>query len=505
MNCAERLVEIFGSQAELARRLSVDRAVVSNWIKVGYVPARWAMEIEHLTAGEVSAVDVLNEAAARKPLKLKSRPEGEGLFGTPLQGNESMNSYAPSKRIHSFHPPQRTLMGPGPTEIHPRVLTTMSQPAIGYLDPIFVDMMEELKTLLRYVYQTKNALTFPISGPGSVGMEYCFVNMVAPGDKVVVCRNGVVGGRMSENGERCGGIPIIVDETWGDPVDPQKLEDALNKHPDVRVVAFVHAETSTGCQSDAKTLTEIAHKHDALVIVDAVTSLGGTPVLVDEWGIDAIYSASQKCLSCTPGLSPVSFSERVVDYVKARKDKIKSWFMDMNLLLGYWGATTRTYHHTAPTNSLFALHEALLLIREEGLENCWARHYRHHLALKAGLESLGLKYLVKEQYQLPQMNAVMCPEGVDEAAVRRTLLSEFGLEIGAGLGPLAGKIWRFGLMGYSCRADNVMLCLAALGSVMSDMGVSLHVGDAEAAAHAAYASQHARAAQAKKKAVSKAA
>jgi alanine-glyoxylate transaminase/serine-glyoxylate transaminase/serine-pyruvate transaminase len=246
------------------------------------------MEVEHLTGGEVSAVDVLNEASARKPLKLKSRPDGEGPLGASFLGNDIMNNYAPSKRIHSFHPPQRTLMGPGPTEIHPRVLTTMSQPAIGYLDPIFVDMMEELKTLLRYAYQTKNPLTFPISGPGSVGMEYCFVNMVAPGDKVIVCRNGVFGGRMIENVERCGGTPVIVEANWGDPVDPQKLEDALKKNPDARVVAFVHAETSTGCQSDAKTLIQIAHKYDALVIVDAVTSLGGTPVLVDEWGVDAI-------------------------------------------------------------------------------------------------------------------------------------------------------------------------------------------------------------------------
>jgi len=505
MNCVERLVEIFGSQAELARRLSVDRAVVSNWIKVGYVPSRWAMEIEHLTAGEVSAIEMLNEAAARKPLKLKSRPDGEGPLGTSFQGNDIMNNYAPSKRIHSFHPPQRTLMGPGPTEIHPRVLTTMSQPAIGYLDPVFVEMMEELKTLLRYAYQTKNPLTFPVSGPGSVGMEYCFVNLVAPGNKVVVCRNGVFGGRMIENVERCGGIPVVVEDAWGEPVDPNKVEEALKRNPDARVLAFVHAETSTGCQSDAKTLAQLAHRHDALVIMDTVTSLGGTPVLVDEWGIDAVYSASQKCLSCTPGLSPVSFSERVVEHVQARKDKIKSWFMDMNLLLGYWGATTRTYHHTAPTNSLFALHEALLLIREEGLENCWARHQRHHIALKAGLESMGLRFLVQEQYQLPQMNAVRCPENVDEAAVRRTLLTEFSLEIGAGLGPLAGRIWRFGLMGYSCRPDNVMLCLAALGSVLSDMNVPLHVGDAEAAAHAAYASLHAKAAQAKKKTTAKAA
>ena len=499
MNCAARLVSLFGSQAEVARRLRLDRAVVSNWVKCGYVPARWAMEVEALSSGQVSAVEVLNEANSRKPIRLKSRPDGESLFGSPLTGNDAMNDFAPVKRINSFHPPQRTLMGPGPTEIHPRVLTTMSQPAIGYLDPVFVEMMEELKTLLRYVYQTRNPLTFPISGPGSVGMEYCFVNLVAPGDKVVVCQNGVFGGRMKENVLRCGGTPIMVEDAWGEPVDPNKVEDALKKNRDARVVAFVHAETSTGVQSDAKRLIEIAHNHDALTIMDAVTSLGGSPVLADEWKVDAIYSASQKCLSCTPGLSPVSFSERVVEYVKARKDRIHSWFMDMNLLLGYWGSTTRTYHHTAPTNSLFALHEALLLLNEEGIENSWARHQRHHTALKAGLEAMGLKFLVKSEHQLPQMNAVTCPEGVDEAKVRRTLLTEFNLEIGAGLGPLAGKIWRFGLLGYSCRPDNVMLCLSALGSVLEDMGYPVHVGDAEAAAHAAYAAMHAKAAQAKAK------
>ena len=503
MNCAERLVALFGSQAEVARRLRLDRAVVSNWVKSGYVPARWAMEVEALTSGSIAAVEVLNEANTRKPLKLKSRPDGESLFGSSLPGKNAMSDYAPVKRITSFHPPQRTLMGPGPTEIHPRVLTTMSQPAIGYLDPVFVEMMEELKALLRYVYQTKNPLTFPVSGPGSVGMEYCFVNLVAPGDKVIVCRNGVFGGRMIENVERMGGIAVVVEDKWGEPVDPNKLEDALKKNRDARIVAFVHAETSTGVQSDARTLVEVAHRHDALTIVDAVTSLGGSPVLVDEWDIDAIYSASQKCISCTPGLSPVSFSERVVEYVKARKDKIHSWFMDMNLLLGYWGATTRTYHHTAPTNSLFGLHEALLLLYEEGIENCWARHQRHHVALKAGLEAMGLRFLVKPEHQLPQMNAVLCPEGVDEAKVRRTLLTEFNLEIGAGLGPLAGKIWRFGLLGYSCRPDNVMLCLSALGSVLEDMGYAVHVGDAEAAAHAAYAAMHAKAAQAKAKTRSK--
>lgn len=497
MNCAERLVSIFGSQAEVARRFRLDRAVVNNWVKSGYVPARWAMEVERATEGKVEAVEVLNEANARKPVRVKSRPDD--LFGSHLPRSDAMSDFAPARRIHSFHPPQRTLMGPGPSEINPRVMAAMSLPAIGYLDPVFVEMMEELKSLLRYAYQTKNALTFPVSGPGSVGMEYCFVNLVVPGDKVIVCRNGVFGGRMIENVERAGGTPIIVEDAWGEAVDPHKLEDALKKNPDARLVAFVHAETSTGVQSDAKSLVRIAHKYNALAIVDAVTSLGGTPVLVDEWNVDAIYSASQKCLSCTPGLSPVSFSDRVVEHVKARKDKIHSWFMDMNLLLGYWGATSRTYHHTAPTNSLYALHEALLILKEEGIENAWARHMRHHLALKAGLEAMGLEFLVKEEAQLPQMNAVFVPEAIKarEAEVRKTLLTEFNLEIGAGLGPLAGKIWRIGLMGYSCKPENVMLCLSALGSVLSDMGLPIHVGNAEAAAHSAYAALHAKAAQQK--------
>jgi alanine-glyoxylate transaminase/serine-glyoxylate transaminase/serine-pyruvate transaminase len=412
---------------------------------------------------------------------------------------------ASTKKIRSFHPPQRTLLGPGPSEINPRVMAAMSLPAIGYLDPVFVEMMEELKTLLRYAYQTNNALTFPVSGPGSVGMEYCFVNMVAPGDKVVVCRNGVFGGRMIENVERAGGVPVIVEDAWGEPCDPGKLEAALRKNRDARIVSFVHAETSTGVQSDAKTLAAVAHKHDALVIMDAVTSLAGTPVMADDWAIDAVYSASQKCLSCTPGLSPVSFNDRVVAHVKGRKDKIHSWFMDMNLLLGYWGATTRTYHHTAPTNSLYALHEALLLIKEEGLENCWARHQRHHLALKAGLEAMGLKFLVKEGARLPQMNAVHIPEAVRdrEAEVRKTLLNEFNLEIGAGLGPLAGKIWRVGIMGYSCKPENIMLCLSALGSVLQDMGLPIQVGEAEAAAHHAYAEIHAQEAKHARKKVAK--
>jgi alanine-glyoxylate transaminase/serine-glyoxylate transaminase/serine-pyruvate transaminase len=499
MNCAERLVSHFGSQAEVARALKLDRAVVSNWVKSGYIPARWAVEVEAVTEGAITALEVLNEATLRRPVRVKSRGEDDNKLAFATPGSDAMNAFLPTKRIQSFHPPQRTLMGPGPTEIHPRVLTTMSQPAIGYLDPVFVDMMEELKSLLRYVYQTKNPLTFPVSGPGSVGMEYCFVNMVAPGDKVIVMRNGVFGGRQLENVERCGGVAVVIDHEWGMPCDPQRLEDALKANPDTKIVSFVHAETSTGCLSDAKSLVEVAHKYGALTIVDAVTSLGGCPVLVDEWGVDAIYSASQKCLSCTPGLSPVSFSDRVVERVRQRKDKVHSWFMDMNLLSSYWGNTNRTYHHTAPTNSLFALHEALLLIREETLQDCWARHRRHHVALKAGLEAIGLKFLVAEECQIPQMNAVRVPEGVDEAEVRKRLLNEFNLEIGAGLGPLAGKIWRFGIMGYSCRPDNVMLCLSALGSVLQDMGYPVHVGEAEGAAHGAYAAMHAHAAQQKKR------
>jgi alanine-glyoxylate transaminase/serine-glyoxylate transaminase/serine-pyruvate transaminase len=398
---------------------------------------------------------------------------------------------ASHKKFTSFHPPRRTLMGPGPSDMHPRVQNALGQPVIGHLDPAFVGMMEELKDLLRYAFQTKNALTFPVSGPGSVGMETCFVNLVEPGEKVIVCRNGVFGGRLIENVERCGGIPVVVEDAWGEPVDPNKVEDALRANPDARALAFVHAETSTGAQSDAKTLVELSNRHGALSIVDAVTSLGGSPLLVDAWGIDAIYSGSQKCLSCTPGLSPVSFSERAVERVKTRKKKGQSWFMDLGLVLEYWNAPggKRTYHHTAPINALFGLHESLVLLHEEGLENAWARHQHHHRALKAGLEAMGLAYVVREDARLPQLNAVYVPDAINEADVRKHLLDDFHLEIGAGLGPLAGKIWRFGLMGYSCKIENVMLCLSALGSALADAGHPGELGRGEAAAHAVYASQ----------------
>ena len=384
---------------------------------------------------------------------------------------------------HSFVPPLRTLMGPGPSNVHPRILQAMAKPIIGHLDPAFVIMMEELKALLQYAFQTRNELTIPVSAPGSAGMETCFVNLIEPGDKVVVCQNGVFGGRMKENVERSGAKAIMVEDDWGKPVDPGKLEDTLKANPDAKIVAFVHAETSTGVLSDARLLCEIARRHDCLTIVDAVTSLGGTPVKVDEWKIDAIYSGTQKCLSCTPGLSPVSFSDRVVDVIKARKRPVQSWFLDLNLVMGYWGSgqAKRAYHHTAPINSLYALHEALVLLQEEGLENAWARHERNHRALRAGLEAMGLSFLVADECRLPQLNAVTIPEGVDEATVRGKLLSDYDLEIGAGLGALAGKVWRIGLMGHTSDLKNVMYCLGALEAVLMEMNAPIETGAITAA------------------------
>ena len=386
--------------------------------------------------------------------------------------------------ITPFHPPQRILMGPGPSDVSPRVLEALSRPTIGHLDPLFVLFMDEMKMLLKFAFQTDNELTMPVSAPGSAGMETCFVNLVEPGDKVIVCQNGVFAGRMKENVERCGGIAVMVQDEWGRAVDPQKLEDALKANPDAKIVAFVHAETSTGAQSDAKTLVEIAHKHNCLTIVDAVTSLGGTPLKVDEWNIDAIYSGTQKCLSCTPGLSPVSFSQRAQEKIKNRKTRVQSWFMDLNLVMGYWGgATKRAYHHTAPINALYGLHEALVMLQEEGLHNAWARHHNNHLALRAGLEAMGLNFVVPEAERLPQLNAISVPDGVDEAAVRSILLSDYHLEIGAGLGAMAGKVWRIGLMGHASNPRNVRLCLNALDDVLVRLKAPIKHGVAVDAAN----------------------
>ena len=383
----------------------------------------------------------------------------------------------------SFVPPIRTLMGPGPSDVHPRILNAMARPTIGHLDPQFVAMMDDMKSLLQYAFQTNNQLTIPVSAPGSAGMETCFVNLLEPGEKAVVCQNGVFGGRMKENVERIGAVPIMVEDTWGEPVDPNKLESTLKDHPDAKVVAFVHAETSTGVQSDAATLCDIAHRHDCLTIVDTVTSLGGTPVKVDEWGIDAVYSGTQKCLSCTPGLSPVSFNERAVEKIKNRNNKVQSWFLDLNLVMGYWGpGAKRAYHHTAPVNALYGLHEALVILQEEGLENAWARHVKNHEVLRAGIEAMGLELIVKSDYRLPQLNAVSVPAGVDEALVRKRLLDEYQLEIGAGLGALAGKIWRIGQMGYASNAKNILYCLGALDAVLTSLKAPINSGAAVKAA-----------------------
>jgi alanine-glyoxylate transaminase/serine-glyoxylate transaminase/serine-pyruvate transaminase len=381
--------------------------------------------------------------------------------------------------MKSFNPPIRTLMGPGPSDVHPRILEALSRPTIGHLDPVFVGMMEEIKALLQYAFKTENALTIPVSAPGSAGMETCFANLVEPGDKVIVCQNGVFGGRMKENVERCGGTPVMVQDEWGKAVDPHKVEDALKANPDACILAFVQAETSTGAQSDVKTLVDLAHRYDCLTIVDAVTSLGGTELRVDDWHVDAIYSGTQKCLSCAPGISPVSFNERALEKLKGRGTKVQSWFMDLNLVTAYWGGgQQRTYHHTAPVNALYGLHEALLMLREEGLEKAWERHRKNHLALRAGLEALGMEFIVAEADRLPQLNAVSIPEGLDDAVVRSRLLNEYNLEIGAGLGTLAGKVWRIGLMGHASRAENILLCVGALEAVLSGLGARVDTGNA---------------------------
>jgi alanine-glyoxylate transaminase / serine-glyoxylate transaminase / serine-pyruvate transaminase len=371
----------------------------------------------------------------------------------------------------SFNPPRRTLMGPGPSDVSARVLAAMARPTIGHLDPEFVRMMDELKTLLQNAFRTKNALTIPISAPGSAGMETCFVNLVEPGDKVIVCVNGVFGGRMRENVRRIGAEAILVEDKWGAPVDPNKLSEALAKHPDSKLVAFVHAETSTGARSDAQLLCRLARDYGCLSIVDAVTSLGGIPLEVDAWGADAVYSGSQKCLSCPPGISPVTLSERAVATIRKRNAPVQSWFLDLNLVMAYWGGEgARVYHHTAPVNALYGLHESLVMLEEEGLENSWERHAREHAALRAGVEAIGLGFVVDAPWRLPQLNSIVVPDGVVEADVRRVLLNEFDLEIGAGLGALAGKVWRVGLMGHSASRRNVLFFLSAMEAVLGRSG-----------------------------------
>ena len=387
----------------------------------------------------------------------------------------------------SFYPPHRTLLGPGPSDVNPRITSALARPTIGHLDPEFIRLMDETKALLQYAFRTNNELTLPISAPGSAGMEACFVNLIEAGDTVIICQNGVFGMRMQENVTRIGGTAVMVEDQWGHAIDLDKLQAAIDDNPTAKAIAFVHAETSTGVQSDAAAICALAAKHNMLSIVDTVTGLAGIEVDVDAWGADAVYSGTQKCLSCVPGLSPTTFSERAVSVLKNRNTPVQSWFLDMNLVLGYWGkGTKRSYHHTAPVNSLYALHEALIILQEEGLENSWARHQLNHNALKAGLESLGINFIVSESARLPQLNAVSIPDGIDEAALRAQLLNDYNIEIGAGLGQLAGKVWRIGLMGFSSNPSNVRALLGAMEACLISQGLALETGKAQLAANSIY-------------------
>ncbi len=382
--------------------------------------------------------------------------------------------------FRDIDPGQRVLMGPGPSDVPPRVLQAMASPCIGHLDPTFLSLMNETQKLLRFLFQTENALTIPVSATGSAGMETCFVNLVEPGDEVVVCVNGVFGTRMCDIVNRIGGKLTRIDAEWGKTINPEDVRNAL-KGKSPKVLAVVHAETSTGVCQPLEDLSKMAADSGALFLVDCVTSLGGLNVPIDALGIDAVYSGTQKCISCPPGLSPISFSDRAMKALKARKTPVLSWYLDMSMVADYWGAD-RKYHHTAPVNMIYALREALRIIGEEGLEERFARHQKNHKALVAGVEAMGLSMLVAEGERLPMLNTVCIPEGSDDLAVRKGLLNQFGIEIGGGLGALAGKVWRVGLMGHASRPRNVFLFLAALETILKAQGIATRPGALDAAA-----------------------
>ncbi len=367
--------------------------------------------------------------------------------------------------MQEFLPPSRLLLGPGPSMVHPRVLRALSTPLVGHLDPAFLAVMNDIQTLLRQVFVTSNRFTIAISGTGSAGMEAAIVNLVEPGDAVVVGVNGVFGTRLATVVERCGGKAIRVEAPWGEIIDANAVEAALRRAGPVKAVALVHAETSTGAWQPIEAVGELCRAHNTLFVVDAVTSLGGAPVEVDRWGIDVCYSGTQKCLSCPPGLSPFTVSERGLAAMKNRRTPCQSWYLDMRLVADYWAEQTRAYHHTAPISMLYALREALRLIEEEGLAARFARHRLNSDALVAGLEALGLSPLPPAGHRLPMLTCVTVPPHIDEAAVRAQLLQTFGIEIGGGLGPLKGKVWRIGLMGESCTEANVLTLLNALEEI----------------------------------------
>ncbi len=368
--------------------------------------------------------------------------------------------------LPNFNPPKRILMGPGPSDAHPRVLKAMASPLIGHLDPEFVKMMDEVKSMVQQTFLTENQLTFVVSAPGSAGMETCLANLLEPGDECIICINGVFGGRMMDIAERCGAKVHKVEVEWGKIIEPQQVKEALGKCPRPKLVALVHAETSTGVCQPLAEISDLVHNAGSLLVVDAVTSYCGLPLDVDKWKIDAIYTGSQKCLSAPPGLSPVSFSESAVSVMEHRKTKVQSWFLDLTLVRNYWAGAKRAYHHTAPVSSIFALREALALVLEEGLVNRWKRHKEVHLYLKSKLEYLGFRYLVEEAYRLPNLNSVFLPEGANAAKLRRQLLNDYNIEVGGGLGAFAGKIWRIGIMGESCTKNHVNMLVGALEEIL---------------------------------------
>ncbi len=388
--------------------------------------------------------------------------------------------------VGQLNPSARLLLGPGPSDVHPRVLSVMAMPVLGHLDPQFLVLMNETQELLRAAYRTTNRLTFPVSATGMAGMEACMVNLLESGDRAVVCVNGFFGQRIAEVAGRAGAEVTTLERPWGQVFDPQQIREALKKvRP--KLLAIVHAETSTGAWQPLEGLAELCRETDTLLVVDAVTSLGCVPVLLDGWKIDAVYSCSQKGLGCPPGLSPVSFGPRALEAMAKRKSKVQSWYLDLSLLSRYWG-DERVYHHTAPITMVYALREGLRLLHEEGLAARWDRHLHNHKALKAGLTALGLTYTAAEGHQLPQLNAVRIPDGVDDAAVRRRLLDEFNIEIGAGLGEFKGRAWRVGLMGYNSRPGVVYQLLAALEQCLLGQGLRDVSGRGVRAAELVYAS-----------------
>lgn len=387
----------------------------------------------------------------------------------------------PDVTYRELNPPNRTLMGPGPSNIHPRVQMAMLAPLVGHLDPYFITVMEDTVALLRAIFRTKNKLTFPVSGTGSAGMEASFCNFLEPGDVAVIGVNGLFGERMVDNALRCGARVVQVPAEWGRIVEPEAIEAALKAEKKVKLIALVHAETSTGVLQPLDEASRLAKQYEALFLVDTVTSLAGHEVAVDDWGIDICYSGTQKCLSCPPGLAPFTANEKALATLRSRKSKVPSWYLDLALLSTYW-SSDRFYHHTAPISMVYAFYQALILVIEEGLENRVQRHLKNGQALKAGLEAMGLELHAQEGHRLSMLTTVRIPSGVDDLRVRRGLLNEFNIEIGGGLGPLKGRVWRIGLMGYSSTAENVLLFLSSLEKLLSAEGVKVEPGAGVAAA-----------------------